>query len=197
MSWCLLRGDRRKAVGLMLWWALWMGSVATFLAVADPWDNAAGVVIHGADYAREMRAWIETGGGCESTPACFVPQHLIHAGLFAALALTTASLAALTMGAALMNYMSFHVGSLAAASAAPLATAVLAWHPWSLVRIASFVILGVVLAEPLLGRLAKRPIPPGRLPWALAALTGLGADMILKALLAPTWSRILNLMLLG
>lgn len=197
MSWCLLRGARRKAVGLMLWWALWMGAVATFLIAADPWGNASQVVIHGADYAREMRSWVTTGIGCESSPACFVPQHLFHAGVFSALALATAGVAALTMGSILMNYMAFYVASISAASPQPFLTAILGWHPWSLVRIASFVVLGVLLAEPLLGRLAKRTPPPGRLAWILGAIGGLGADIVIKALLAPTWSGILRGIILG
>jgi len=197
MSWCLLRGARRKAVGLMLWWALWMAIAATALIAADPWGNASAVVIHGADYAAEMQRWVATGIGCESTPSCFVPQQLFHAALFSVLALATASVAALTMGSILMNYMSFYVASVASASARPMLTAVLGWHPWAIVRIISFVILGVILAEPLLCRLGKRPAMAGRLPWILVAVGGLAADILIKTLLAPTWSELLRRIVAG
>jgi len=197
MSWCLLRGARRKAVGLMLWWAFWMGAVATFLIAADPWGNASEVVIHGAAYAQEMQRWVATGVGCESTPSCFIPQQLFHAAVFSALALATASIAALTMGSILMNYMSFYVASISSASAQPFLTAILGWHPWSLIRIASFVVLGVILAEPLLAKLSRRPPLPGRMAWILGAIGGLVADIVIKTLLAPWWSELLRGIVLG
>ena len=57
------------------------------------------------------------------------------------------------MGAVLMNYMGHYVGTLAAASGRPALTMVLGWHPWAVVRIVSFVALGVILSAPLLARL--------------------------------------------
>ena len=123
----------------------------------------------------------------------FIP--ISAAGLFAVLALLTASAAALTMGAVLMNYMSFYVGSLAGGSNVAFMTAMAGWHPWSVIRIISFVILGVVLAEPLLVKVARAPVIPGRYKWILIGLGGLILDMILKTLMAPTWSGILRQMI--
>jgi hypothetical protein len=192
MVWCLKRGNRGMAVGLMIWWAVWMGGVATFLAVADPWQNASSVVINGQSYLDEMQAWVATGVGCESSPSCFVPQHLLHGGIFAVLALLTASAGALAMGAVLMNYMSFYVGSLAGGSETAFMTALAGWHPWSVVRIISFVVLGVVLAEPMLVKVAKAPVIPGRLKWILIGLGGLALDLTMKTIMAPSWSEILR-----
>ena len=31
----------------------------------------------------------------------------------------------------------------------------LAWHPWAVIRVISFVVIGVVLSAPLLSRIAK------------------------------------------
>ena len=60
------------------------------------------------------------------------------------------------MGAVLMNYMGHYVGTLAAAEprVRPL-TMMLAWHPWAVIRVISFVIIGVVLSAPLLSRLGR------------------------------------------
>ena len=91
-----------------------------------------------------------TGRGAESDPARFIPQQAAHAGVFAALALVSGGVLALAMGAVLMNYMGHYVGTLAAASAHPLPVLVLGWHPWAVIRIVSFVTIGVVLSAPLL-----------------------------------------------
>ena len=65
----------------------------------------------------------------------------------------------------------------------------LGWQPWAICRVAAFVVLGVVLAEPLLSRL--RPYRYDGLraarPYLIAAAAGIAADWILKALLAPDW----------
>jgi hypothetical protein len=60
--------------------------------------------------------------------------------------------------------------------------------PWSLIRIGSFVALGVVLAGPVLGRLFGFPYSLGRQRrWMGLALAGLAADVVLKWALAPAW----------
>jgi hypothetical protein len=183
----LLRGRRAEAILLMWWWAACLGLSMTVLSAADPWGTATPAVAHGPAYFQEMRSWVRTGAGCESSPACFIPHHLGHAAAFVALAILTAGLAAIVMGAFLMNYMSYFVGSLAGSAVTPGMVVLLGWFPWSLVRIASFVVLGAVLAEPLLGRLTGRRMPAGRWRWIAAAAAGIVLDIALKAWLAPMW----------
>ena len=120
----LRRGDVGLAVARMLIWALTMGVCATLLSYARPSETDE-----------------------------FFLRHAVHAALFSSLAVATGGIAAMPMGAVLMNYMGHYVGSLAARSAHPALTMILAWHPWAVIRIISFVTLGVVLASPLLGRL--------------------------------------------
>ena len=189
---CLKLGRRATAVWLMIWWAACLGAAATLLCAADPWGTASRAVLHGPPYLAEMRTWTETGAGCESSPGCFVPRHLLSLGLFAALALATASAAAMTMGAILMNYMSYYVGSIAATAVSPVQTILLGWHPWSLVRIVSFVTLGVVLAEPLVARVTRSPALARRGVWVAWAMAGIVLDMILKTILAPHWAALLR-----
>jgi hypothetical protein len=187
----LRRGDLRLAVARMLVWALTMGVAATLLSYARPAQTGE-LFLRAHDYRAEMFTWVATGKGPESTPSRFIPQHLGHAALFSGLALATGGVAAMPMGAVLMNYMGHYVGTLAESSAHPARTLLLAWHPWAVIRIVSFVVIGVVLAAPLLSRLLKftvdRALTRRLLAWAGA---GLVADIVLKSLLAPAWQRLL------
>jgi len=194
----LRRATRGRAVLMMLWWAGWLALSMILLTLSRP-DRAESVIFHGAAYRDEMFRWLTTGEGRESSPALFLPQHIVHASVFSALALLTGSALAVLMGAVLMNYMSFYVGALiaeCAGSPAQAAATFLAWNPWSMVRVASFIVLGVVLAEPLLARLGilrKGSPPPGsRTGWILAAAGGLLLDIVLKTLLAPSWPSLLR-----
>ena len=187
----LSRGDVRLAVARMLVWALALGVCATLLSYAQPWRTDS-LFLRAASYRVEMFQWVMTGDGAESDPARFIPQQAVHAAVFAALAVASGGVLALAMGAVLMNYMGHYVGTLGATSAHPLPVLVLGWHPWAVIRIVSFVTIGVVLSAPLLSwfggfrvdwRTARR-----LLAWAAA---GLIADVVLKWLLAPVWQRLL------
>jgi hypothetical protein len=136
---------------------------------------------------------VRTGLGEESNPARFVPSHAAHAAAFCALSLATGSMLSMPMGAVLMNSMGHYVGRLAAVSASPALTACLAWAPWSLVRIVSYVMLGVLLGGPVLSRLGRFPFRLRAHARVLAlAAGGLLADVVLKWLMAPAWSPLLR-----
>jgi len=183
----LRRGQIGDAVVRMLVWAAALAVCATAFSYART-AEAERLFLHGEAYRREMFAFLLTGAGAEGDIRQFLPQHAFHAAMFSALALATGSLAAMPMGAALMNYMGFYVGALAASSAHPLRAVALAWVPWSLVRIASFVTLGVVLAGPVLGRLfGFRYALRDQRRWIGLAVAGLALDIVLKWALAPGW----------
>ena len=107
-------------------------------------------------------------------------------------ALASGGVIALAMGAVLMNYMGHYVGALAAASARPIQTMVIGWHPWAVIRVVSFVTIGVVLSGPVLSRIGGF-----RFDWRaerrflLYAAIGLAADVVLKWSLAPYWRHLL------
>ncbi len=191
----LRAGHRGRAVGLMIWWALWLGLTMVLLTMSRP-DQAEGLILHGSAYRDEMFRWLATGAGREQTPALFIPQHMMHAAAFCVLALVTGGALAILMGAALMNYMSFYVGQVILACAGTPSHGIavlLAWNPWSMIRVASFIVLGVVLAEPLLRRITgKGPATGRRGRWLAAAGGGLLIDILLKALLAPLWPDLLS-----
>ena len=187
----LKRGNLRLAVARMLLWALTMGVAATLLSYARPAQTGT-LFLRGESYQKEMFAWVLTGQGAESSPSQFIPQQAGHAALFSALALATGGVAAMPMGAVLMNYMGHYVGVLAATSRRPALTMILGWHPWAVIRVASFVVIGVVLSAPLLSRLGKfRVDRAASRTLLLIAVAGLLADIVLKAILAPAWQRLL------
>ena len=191
----LRRGERKRAIALMLWWGLWLGIAGVGASIL--WPARAGMVVYNGDaYRDEMFSWITTGVGRESSPGAFIPQHLLHAAIFVALSLLTASTLSILMGCVLMNYMSFYVGSLivhCSGTTAATTAILLGWNPWSMVRVASYIILGVVLSEPLLFRTPGRwPSPSGRGFWILLATAGLVLDIAMKVLLAPLWPQLLS-----
>jgi hypothetical protein len=188
MAVLLRRGARRQAVTLMLVWAATLAVAATTTFAV--WPQAPGEsVVNGPAYRDEMFHWIRTGEGREGRPAEFIPQHVLHLAAFVALSLATASAGSMVLGAALMNYMAFYVASLHRAGLATATVVLFGWQPWALCRVAAFVVLGVVLAEPLLARL--RPYPyqglRGSRRWIAWAAAGIAADWILKAALAARW----------
>lgn len=184
-------GQLRRAIALMLLWAFTMGASATSLAYARPAVTSR-LFINAAAYEREMFAWVATGEGRESHPSEFVPQHVAHAAMFSGLSLATGSALSMPMGAALMNYMGHYVGALAHHGSS-LWLLLLAWHPWSVIRVVSFVVLGVVLGAPLIaaatGGAWHWTAEAWR--WTRLAMLGLVLDIVLKAGLAPVWSRLL------
>jgi hypothetical protein len=187
----LKRGDLRVAIGRMLLWALALGVSATTLSYARPAATER-LFVRSEAYRTEMFVWVMTGRGAESTPSQFIPQQVRDAALFAGLALASGGVLAMPMGAILMNHMGHYVGTLAARSTRPGLTVILAWHPWAVIRIVSFVVLGVVLSTPLLSRLVGFEAGrDGARPFVLAAAAGLVLDVVLKWMLAPTWQRLL------
>jgi len=183
----LRHGRVGEAVGRMLIWAASLAICATAMSYVAPVETS-GLFIHGDAYRREMFLFVLTGRGAEGDIRQFLPQHAAHATIFCGLALATGSVLAMPLGAILMNYMGHYVGALASASAHPWRAFVLGWVPWSVVRIASFVTLGVVLGGPVLARVFRfeyRLIEQRR--WVLLAVTGLLLDAWVKWALAPSW----------
>ena len=183
----LRRGRTGEAIARMLVWAAALALCATAVSYWRTAD-AGRAFVHAEAYRDEMFTYLRTGAGTEGDIRRFLPQHALHATVFSSLALASGSLAAMPMGAALMNYMGFYAGALAASSARPVRAAALAWVPWALVRIASFVVLGVVLAGPVLGRLLRFPYAlREQRRWIALALCGLVLDVTLKWSCASVW----------
>jgi hypothetical protein len=187
---------RRRRVGEAVWrmliWAASLAVCATVMSYLDT-AHAGRLFLHGETYRREMFEYVVTGRGAEGDPRLFVPVHLAHAGVFSVLAIATGATLAMPLGAALMNYMGYYAGALGAASARPWTAMALAWVPWALVRVASFVTLGVVLGGPLLGRvLGFEYRLRAHRRWIAVAGVGLVVDILLKWSLAPAWREMIR-----
>lgn len=173
----------------MAWAALLSIGGVTLVFVAP--DTASETVLNGEPYRQEMFHWIRTGEGPEGDPAQFLPIHALHLAVFVVLAWVSAGYLGLVLGAVLMGYMSYFVGSYAAASGSPLVGSLLGWVPWSVIRVMAFVLLGCLFARAVL---LRRPWPFGveerRLLWL--ALAGILADVTLKALTADHYGLLLR-----
>jgi hypothetical protein len=188
----LANEHRKRAFATMLFWALCMGLVSVWAVVHYP-QQARHSIFYGEYYQEQMFHWIKTGVGAEGNPLQFIPQHLIHFIIFCVLSAISAGFLSLLMGAVLMNYMSFYVGSLIAASSDTFKAVLMGWHPWSIIRVASYVMLGVILAEPLICKITKRDYNYFEVrPYFWIAITGIAVDILMKALLAPTWGLMLR-----
>ncbi len=201
MAALVVRGRPGTAAGAVLLWAAALSASLIVQTARDPVATGA-VVLRGPDYRDEMFAYVRDGHGRETDPARFVPQHLLHLGVFVVAALASGGLLGIGMGAMLVGWMSYYVGSLAAGGAAGRAM-LLGWPPWAIFRVIAYVLLGVALARPLLLAAVAR-LGPGGPPtagggatkpgwrWYGAAALLLAADLVLKWLLAPAWAALLR-----
>lgn len=183
-------GETQRAfAAAMVWTLLLSASIIVFTQAAPA--EAGRSILNGEPYRQEMFAWIETGEGKENRPSEFLPEHALHLVAFAVLTVATGGYLGLALGAALLGYMSYFVGSFAASASAPLAGSLVAWVPWSVVRVLAFVALGSVLARPLLTRRWSAPDRRER-RWIAIALAGIAVDLLLKSTLAPAYGRFLR-----
>jgi len=188
----LRRGRVGLAIVRMLVWAASLGVCATVVGCARIADGGR-LFLNAEHYRLEMFTYLVSGVGAEGNIRQFLPQHAFHAGAFCLLALATGSVLAMPMGAVLMNYMGYYAGALAAGSAHPLAAALLAWVPWALVRVASFVTLGVVLAGPVLGRALGFPYHlAAERRWLVLGFAGMALDAGMKWGLAHGWREMIR-----
>ena len=193
MVWLLRRSERRRAVSAMLVWAASLGLFGTGFAFFFP-ERAEVVTLNGEGYREPMIHWLRTGEGEEGRPAEFLPRHGRELLTYVPIALATAGAGAMLMGAVLMNFMDFFVAGAACVSSRPLTTAILAWFPWSVVRVVGYVVLGVILAEPMLHRVGGSGSPRPAFAWRWLIFAGgcLVADVLIKASLAPWWGRMVG-----
>jgi hypothetical protein len=183
------------AWGLAMSWAVLLSAGVIALVLLRPALAARGI-LHGPVYRDEMFHWIFTGVGKETTPARFVPEHLLHLAAFLVLTLVSAGYLGLVLGAFLTAYMSYFVGSFAAAASNPLVGSLAAWVPWSVIRVMAFVLLGALVARPML--VHQRWPFRRREGWLFAiAAAGVVADLVLKTLLAPWWGHLLRSLVAG
>lgn len=191
--------DRVRAQDYLGAWTLGMAwafllSAGVILLVAHGPEAARAGILHGEDYRREMFGWIATGIAPENDPRAFIPQHLLHLAVFLVLTWASGGYLGLALGAALVAYMSYFVGSYAVASGHPLLGSIVAWVPWSVVRVSAFVLLGALFSRPLPARRAW-PFERWEIRLIALALAGILTDILIKALCAPGYGIFLRQMM--
>lgn len=145
----VVQSRRRVAALLVAGWFLALAMALAFLESRFP--GTCGRLFPGAQaYAEGMLEWVRTGSGCEGTPSCFLPQHLMHLALFLGLTWATGGFGGMAMATVLFGWMGAYTGKLAVLAESPWAF-VAGWHPWAVLRVVGFVLLGVAFSEPLLG----------------------------------------------
>lgn len=184
--------DYFKAWQLGIAWAALLSAGLIALTLWMP-DAARAGILHGEPYREEMFGWINTGVAPENDWRVFLPTHILHFAIFLLLTWVSGGYLGLVLGAVLMGYMSYFVGCYAAASGHPFTGALAAWVPWSVLRVLAYVLFGCLFARPLL---VRRVWPFEREEGKLMALaaSGLVADVLIKALLAPDYGLFLRQM---
>lgn len=182
----LLGGQLRQALLASMGWALWMGLLAACLSYAWP-EYCQHRILNAQAYQAEMFGWVRTGAGAEGDITLFLPQHLMHLGSFALLTLISAGFLGLVLGSALMNYMAFYVGTLQRHATDPLPVLLMAWPPWAILRVVAFILLATGLSAWLLNRLGLGQTGQRLKPFLVGGMALIGADILLKWLLAATW----------
>jgi len=187
-------GRLGAALGLMVLWAV---ASSTSVILNTQWDpvGAEAAIWQGAAYRDEMFTWIRSGIGREGSPRLFLPQHALHYGGFLVLSALTAGGAGLVMGAVLLNYMSFYVGSLFVNDVGSDSTwtlALMGWPIWSMVRVVGYIAGGVAMAWLFRTAIRRLKDEPGRWPGPASHFLSLSLalvilDVLLKALLASHW----------
>jgi hypothetical protein len=184
--------DYFKAWQLGIAWAVLLSAGLIALVFWLPGAARTGV-LHGEPYRQEMFGWINTGVAPENDWRVFLPTHVLHFAVFLALTWVSGGYLGLVLGAVLLGYMSYFVGSYAAASGHPFLGSLAAWVPWSVLRVLAYVLFGCLFARPLL---VRRIWPFERDEGKLMTLaaSGLVADVLIKAFFAPGYGIFLRQM---
>jgi len=172
----------------MLLYVFWLTVIGIFIMYFR-FDRAGWAIIHGEEYIAEMSPWLRGDVAKESNPALFIPEHLNHMAIVAVSSLISCGFLALLFGTILMNYMNYYVVWLMRMSTKPFLLAIIGWHPWSVLRVISFIILGCALAMPLTSKIGKKQkLDYRKLFWMIGiAITLEAVDIILKATIGSSW----------
>jgi hypothetical protein len=193
-------GRARDATLLAVVWAAAL-TVSTIAAAVRSPQAAIQTIWHASAYRDEMVRWISSGRGAEGSIALFLPRVLLEYAAVWILSAATLGVAALVLGSLLLGTMNGYVGwvvSNADPAVPGLTTALVAWPPWSVARVLSFILAGT--AGALWGAkrfYGSRATETGALVARLALFSALllFLDIGLKWWLAPIWREWLQALL--
>lgn len=181
----------RLAFASVLCWAAGTTLVSLYFFVPNP-EAVEARVLRVKAYREEMLVWLRSGRSLAPRPLATAGRHLHELVVYLAAAVLTANFASLVLGAVLLNTMNAWVAGLLRAATRRGTVALLAWNVWSVVRVASYVALGVALAAPLALRLGY-PAPEGAIePLVVGGAGGVVLDLVLKLALSGAAGRRLS-----
>jgi hypothetical protein len=182
---------RRAFVGMALW--AFLSSVVIGVA-SYGWNEAMGsVILNAREYQGEMFHWIRTGVGPEGDLRQFLPQHLLHFGVFSLVTFLSVGFLGLVMGSILVNYMSFYVGTLLIQAERFWIVLVLAWPPWAVFRVLGFILAAIFFSAIAIRILTRsKEKSEGSVQYLAIGGIFLVSDVLLKWTLAPTWRVLLE-----
>ncbi len=146
--WALREGRPRKAIQLGLFWAVVQSAVIVIATILVS-QSASHAVLGGVEFRSEWLAWIANGSAVQRTPALALGQASVELMIYAAATFLTGSVAGLIALTAAMDRFNFTAATLLTLAARPLLMLVSAWPVWVIVRLVSYLIVGAVLAEPM------------------------------------------------
>jgi len=144
----LTRGRLLDGILDMFLWAIWECFIMILLCFLYP-DVGSDVIWNGSGYWEEMRGWLATGEGIEGDPGQWLYVHAKHLIMLVIGALVF-GLPALVMGVFQLNYMNYYVARCMLLSDNPLITLLAAWHFWSILRVAGYIILASTFFQAVL-----------------------------------------------
>ncbi|MEK7347251.1 MAG: hypothetical protein AABZ94_00105 [Candidatus Eisenbacteria bacterium] len=204
LAWVYVRavreGRARDAALLAMAWAAAL-TVSTIAVSARSPQAALQTIWHAGAFRDEMVGWIATGRGPEASIALFLPRLLVEYALVWILSAASLGVAALVLGSLLLGYMNGYVGWVVANAdpAVPaMTTALVAWPPWSVARVLSFILAGTAGALWGARRFYGRGVEGGGsmiVRLALFSALLLALDIGLKWWLAPIWREWLHALL--
>ena len=203
LAWVYARATREgrgwDAATLAVAWAGAL-TISTIAATARSPQAAFQSIWHADAFRDDMVRWIATGRGQEGNIRLFLPRVLAEYALVWVLSAASLGVAALLLGSLLLGYMNGYVGWVVvnADPAMPaLSSALVAWPPWSVARVLSFILAGTAGAVWGAKRFYRGAPPPrGLVPrLAVFSLVLLLLDIGLKWWLAPIWREWLHAIL--
>ncbi|MCI0414239.1 hypothetical protein L0222_15780 [bacterium] len=171
---------------ILVLWTLLLSVLILWFSRREP-ERMERLIWRSSEYSDSMMRWIETGELPEGSARQVIFFHLKQTVLYCVLAFLSLNFLALVLGSALLNYMNFYVAQLSRRSSRAGSALWMGWNPWSVIRVLTFLYLGMVVSAPTMWLLFA-------IPWSLSAVlllpavAGLLLDLFLKLTLARRWS---------
>lgn len=146
--WALREGRPRKAIQLGLFWAIVQSTVvvATTIVLSN---QAVHAVLGGLEFQSDWLTWITHGVLVPRSPALSLAHTGFELVIYAGLMFLTGGVGGLIALTVAMNRFNFVAATLLTQAVQPLLMLASAWPVWTIVRLAAYLTVGAVLAEPI------------------------------------------------